>query len=826
MSETFYFDEEQFQAFIELLRENFIFEIIDEMGGGYSGARTLLVYLEPIHSDKVHIKRGNYILKVCRSEEADKEEQKHVEAKASPSLGEHIPDLIESIHYKSIPLTGILYRIAGESRLEQTTLQKALESHFPMRHINELADVILQWNFERKTTSEISSMHTVRTSNLLECILNGLGENRMKELEERLVGNGEHFNRSRIDVIPLNTPLYNPIYLYNPIHFLHNQEIYKALERMKYVIPKGQLHGDLHPGNVIIPKKDNLKGSFHIIDFASSRVGNAFFDLAYLEISMLFNCPGLTDLKIWWELEKYIHTKYLPSDETFTGKNIEGLRRILPIRRALDERIKLDGKDFEDDYWIAFLAASIEAGLDLARKVYRDRSLQQLAFLTAAARFDYLVELLEVIQTYSRGPMATIYWTGEELLYVQGGKQKEEHTLISSISSFIQEEMTTIELVWPGEITQRAALYDPWKIIGGIQDKLTGENNQGVLLIGERVFGKSSFFNCAIGLFPKEEGDLRSIRLDTWENRYSVRSFATELLRKMSQSVGLTGSSGFESTIKDFNVDNFLLACQVVADKKKGMRFVICIDEIDSTIAKARSKEDARTILQLLFRLLTDPHLPVRLLFTTNSKEVLGSYRSGINLMRKLVTWRIPLCSESEMRGLIERFEVPITFEGDALSRIFHYSGGQIYFVKFAVSLLEEVSKVQDNGKNGKKIISVQSVDNLMHEVITPTSSTPFAIRNIHDEVFDTMKNIFSPLFFSKEEQQFMQSLTEAHGTLRASDLPVNRMHLANIAEDLHERGYISKNGNKGDEEYSWRIGIWQLFLEDYYQLEYRRNRR
>ena len=71
-----------------------------------------------------------------------------------------------------------------------------------------------------------------------------------------------------------------------------------------------------------------------------------------------------------------------------------------------------------------------------------------------------------------------------------------------------------------------------------IWSNLTGENDQGVLLVGERKFGKSSFLNCVIGLFPREEGNLHTIRFDHFALRYSAQTFAIEVLKKLSQSVG------------------------------------------------------------------------------------------------------------------------------------------------------------------------------------------------------------------------------------------------------------------------------------------------
>ncbi len=258
-------------------------------------------------------------------------------------------------------------------------------------------------------------------------------------------------------------------------------------------------------------------------------------------------------------------------------------------------------------------------------------------------------------------------------------------------------------------------------------------------------------------------------------------------------------------------------------NEKKDLRFVIYVDEIDATLDKASPAEDGHAILHLLSQLLTDPNLPIRLLLTVTDKEILTRFPGGTVLLEDLQTWKIPLCiSVAEVRELIERFEVPVKFDDEALDRVFYYSGGQIYFVKLAVRLAVNAGGVQADEKERKKMINAQRVDKLMHEVISPLSSSSNVIRDTNDMVFRTMTNIYS-MFFSKEEQQFMQVLAEAKGVLRISSLQVSETQFEKIANELYQRGYISKVRTDENEEYSWRIGIWQLFLEEYHQLRYRK---
>src|SRR5438105_4216026 len=127
MSDRFDFDEEQYQAFVRRLEQAFIITLLLEMKGGYSGARTSLVQIEPRDTGNAVVEKGKYILKVCLAENAEREIQKHAQAKEHIFLGQHIPQLVTTIRYEGIPLVGILYQIAGEELLTRTTLQAVLE---------------------------------------------------------------------------------------------------------------------------------------------------------------------------------------------------------------------------------------------------------------------------------------------------------------------------------------------------------------------------------------------------------------------------------------------------------------------------------------------------------------------------------------------------------------------------------------------------------------------------------------------------------------------------------------------------------------------------
>src|SRR6184192_1052881 len=82
--EQYNFSVELYKSFMSRLEEDFIITKQIEIGGGLSGARTSSIRIDPRPTSKFDVKVGQYILKVCRSEDAKREIEKHKAAKDNP----------------------------------------------------------------------------------------------------------------------------------------------------------------------------------------------------------------------------------------------------------------------------------------------------------------------------------------------------------------------------------------------------------------------------------------------------------------------------------------------------------------------------------------------------------------------------------------------------------------------------------------------------------------------------------------------------------------------------------------------------------------------
>src|SRR5205807_3092175 len=95
--EQYDFDDKLDEAFTRLLELDLGITDRVDLGGGLSGARTSSIRLGG--NGGSHDKKGQFILKVCLSEKAQREIQMHKAAKASSILRRYVPEFITSRSY-------------------------------------------------------------------------------------------------------------------------------------------------------------------------------------------------------------------------------------------------------------------------------------------------------------------------------------------------------------------------------------------------------------------------------------------------------------------------------------------------------------------------------------------------------------------------------------------------------------------------------------------------------------------------------------------------------------------------------------------------------
>jgi len=360
-------------------------KVISELDGK-SGARIYKVDVTPITAGGPE---GSCVVKVDVTERAREERQNHAKAKSSV-LGRYVPELASSIlGEKDADLSAVLYTVATGSLLYSRPLKWCIQEHTQRSAaiVAEITKVFLnEWNAECEC----------KVTDVCQVLKDGLGPRlHGADSVQSRIGSFFDVGKHRIEGEPLENQ-----WLVNPLPYvLQNLQIPGGLG---CTIPFGKLHGDLHTTNIIVSElPESARGTqpaFNIIDFALYRQGNVLLDLAYLEIAIIlqlfngFQTPF--DRKTWWNLEQYL-TRNLVPPQTFDGVGHanDAVALLLPTRKIVQQRAQRENR--YDDYWIAYLLASVEAALNWARKLTDEPCLERITFLTAASRFHRILQEFE-----------------------------------------------------------------------------------------------------------------------------------------------------------------------------------------------------------------------------------------------------------------------------------------------------------------------------------------------------------------------------------------------------------------------------------------------
>lgn len=360
-----------------------------KLGGGSADTSVYLVDIRDFGETQ-----GTWVLKLDVTWRARNESEYHARIKASP-LAPYVPDLQRvALGDGEHELSALLYSLATGSSQYSKTLEDLIskETRRPAKMIADVGEALLvDWNGQCKYFS--GDAYVMMRTWFREFIDSSgiLVEKKLRSIC------GEPVKR-RIEGEPLGR------WLINPIHYLIGQVT--PARSLTATVPIGYLHGDLHPGNIIastLPRSEtDAEPHFALTDFSFFREGNVLFDMAYLEMAVLWHRFGQfrsgDDRKLWWALEEHLRSELVPhSDFDLAGAN-EAKSIIFDMRKMVQSRARSVNR--VDDYWLSYLAASVEAGLTLAlnperiaKEIPVQPFLQAAALLTAASRFQRILDL-------------------------------------------------------------------------------------------------------------------------------------------------------------------------------------------------------------------------------------------------------------------------------------------------------------------------------------------------------------------------------------------------------------------------------------------------
>lgn len=269
------------------------FTIQKDLVGGSSSALVFLIDIIPTaatsgSSSPEHVS-GEFILKLDKERTWDEpepsESERHLAAEA---LNEnfaalHIPRLLH--HLKSDQRVALLYEIAGFSLVGLVTADNLDAGALQQRSAQVAQELLTNWNCEHE-------LQQIPAQNLLMIWLGyRLDKRKAPDLHrfvlEETGGGSTYVAAGRL--------------LVNPLWFCTDFSLDGEAPTTRFT---GMIHGDLHPGNLLLERQDPRSQRFWLIDFALSRKAPLFYDHAYLELAlMLHHLEGAESQRIIGILE-------------------------------------------------------------------------------------------------------------------------------------------------------------------------------------------------------------------------------------------------------------------------------------------------------------------------------------------------------------------------------------------------------------------------------------------------------------------------------------------------------------------------------------------
>ncbi|MEW5719982.1 MAG: ATP-binding protein, partial [Chloroflexota bacterium] len=152
------------------------------------------------------------------------------------------------------------------------------------------------------------------------------------------------------------------------------------------------------------------------------------------------------------------------------------------------------------------------------------------------------------------------------------------------------------DLNFPNPVTTAKDFFDRELELDTIQRTLASPTRRPVVILGERVIGKTSTLNILVERL-KASPSFAIVRLP---HSYSRDDFAAEILQGICEAVDTslrqTGFVNGDGCLKIATVSEFMQMTEEQIAKRPGVSFVLCLDEFDSLLARC----DADTANQIL----------------------------------------------------------------------------------------------------------------------------------------------------------------------------------------------------------------------------------
>lgn len=297
---------------------------------------------------------GEFVLKLDQqrswSQPEPEESKRHEAAIAwNPSFAaEHIPRLLHcTTHDQQIAL---LYEIAGQSLASLVTADGIDGGALGQRCSQLASELLEEWNQNYKCE------HVSARDTLERWLGYRLDSQKAPELHrfvaESTGGREIFFTAGRL--------------LTNPLWFCNAPVVRGDDFHARFI---GMLHGDLHPGNLLLERHDPRSEQYWLIDFALSRSGPLGYDHAYFELALLLHhLQGMDPERMLGILDASDSPDGSPNADRVPVQDLGLVRCVRAMRSATDKWQKRKEPHRHDAVLAQRLLANVAAALNWANK--------------------------------------------------------------------------------------------------------------------------------------------------------------------------------------------------------------------------------------------------------------------------------------------------------------------------------------------------------------------------------------------------------------------------------------------------------------------------
>jgi len=312
-----------------------------------------------------------------------------------------------------------------------------------------------------------------------------------------------------------------------------------------------------------------------------------------------------------------------------------------------------------------------------------------------------------------------------------------------------------LELNFPNPINSSSDLFDRDAELVLIQDTLRSPARRPIVIMGERVMGKTSLLNVALEWSKLEP----QFSVQTLPHVISRDTFMEEILDGMAAEAGTTlfrlGLRNAQGQFCMPTITEFVRVAGELSAGVPGKTFLLCLEELDSMLVNCPDDASANQILGFILHVIDKTSLPIKFIFTLTrmAPQILHSDASQFMSSARiafLAPW-----TPDEVRAFVARLlQGTCTFDENAHQLLFAAGGGHPYLTKALLHTLREMDRPAAPD-------AVVTVDDLRDAIDAAVKSTA---------VDFTLDNIVTA-HFTVEELGVLRQLAFGTGTVNAAEI-------------------------------------------------------